>query len=400
MQDSHRYRGIGRYTYEIVQHVVKMTENKDELLEDFSGVTLVSSPTPKVTEILGVPLDKVQVHTLPLPVPSRNIIKYFYYGMVASPSLTPLFKQIKEQGDVSVYFLPRHQIGTHKLADYTVSMVHDLIPLALAHFHKNPLIGAMLKWEYHQYISQLAKTDMIVTNSKHSADNVSQYLRRKEDIVPIYLGSSLFAATEDRPTEKASPINNKYFVYYGGYDFNKNIEGIMLAFGTFIRAYPEFNTAQLVFVGGQNKKEKLLTMAKEEGVIENVILTPTLSDSELVHYLTHSQGLFRLSFAEGFGLPELEALSLGVPVISSNYGPIKELFTEYAMLHDPKDTVGVVKSLGVLARRKSGSEGMEPAIEYARSFTWEETTRKLLEAIVEYVHGHVPGEKAGRVGEK
>jgi glycosyltransferase involved in cell wall biosynthesis len=234
---------------------------------------------------------------------------------------------------------------------------------------------------------------MIVTNSKHSADNVAQYLRRKEDIVPIYLGSSLFSLTDEHPVDKAAPIMNKYFVYYGGYDFNKNIAGIMLAFGTFIRTYPELNSIQLVFVGGHNKKEMLLAMAKEEGISENVILTPTLSDEELIHYLSHSQGLFRLSFAEGFGLPELEALSLGVPVISSNYGPIKELFAEYAMLHDPKDTIGVVKSLAFLARRKSGTNDMDTAIEYARSFTWEQTTKTLLETIVEYVHSHIPGEK-------
>lgn len=383
-QDNNRFRGIGVYTIEFIKNLIDLWNDNSELVQPFSQITLVCIKEPEISAVLGKSLGKINTVVLPVKSPHQRLLHYLYYALIQNPALNNLFEKIRAEGEKSVYFLPKHMILSHRKADYSVIMTHDIIPLMLNHFSNKRYLDPIMKIEYMQYIKQMKKADLIVTNSKDSAKNVGKYINRENDIVPIYLGSRFYEEA-DKLVNAKRLIPEKYFVYYGGYDYDKNIPGILASFQLLIKDHTELANMKLVMVGGLNHKTRLDKLISEYDLTKNIILEKTLSEIDLTHYLVFSQGLFRLSRAEGFGLPELEAMSIGVPVISSNIGPIKELFNGQIIIKEVDDYKGIADSLYKLSIGEVNKNMIEEAKKYARSFTWRKMTETSLKVIGEYL---------------
>lgn len=379
LQDHNRFRAFGRYTYEFIKHVNDLVKEKSPVLGNIEQITILAAKSPAIEKNLDFEL-AIPVKTVQFLGTGRNILKYFFYKYV-NFTTRKFFKFIQESGQESVYFLPRHQILTSPNADYTVTMVHDFIPQVFNTFHNNPIAAYFLKKEDAEYMKQLATTDLIITNSKDTSGQVKKYVPEATNIQDVYLASSLFEKYTDKVKAKKTPLAKRYFVYYGGFDFNKNLEGIIRAFGHFIRTHEDTNTTQLVLIGGQKKSEYLTKLAKAEGIHENIVLTGYVSDEELINYIVHSEGLFRLSLSEGFGLPELEVMSLGIPVISSRISCIEEMFGKFALLHNVDDIEAIATDLYNLVKHGLPHEKLTEAKMYAQSFTWRRTVEETIKAI-------------------
>ena len=93
------------------------------------------------------------------------------------------------------------------------------------------------------------------------------------------------------------------------------------------------------------------------------------------------------SFYEGFGMPVLEALAGGTPVITSNCSSMPEVANGHAVLVDPGDSVALTESLARMIERGVGREDMEDAIAYARGCTWD-VSAKILGRLFREMDGH------------
>ncbi|MFZ6022715.1 MAG: glycosyltransferase [Patescibacteria group bacterium] len=388
LQDSHRGRGVGRYTMEVYDAILRRWEENDEQLHQaFSAITVLGGATPDFREIFQNKYPQTNYVAITPKVEKRNLLKYFYYKFSAVPKADAFFAQIKEP---TVYFLPRHQILTSKNASYTVTMVHDFAPLKTQRFGKNPIIDPLLRIEYQQYMKELKKSDLIVTNSSDTTNAVGQYVGRKEDIATILLGN-VFEHVSPKPhLLRPAPMREPYFLYFAGYDYNKNIPGIIKAFATFIRKHEDTNHTKLVFSGGIKDEKRIITLAKQEGILENIVLMPIILDEDLPWYAVHSLGLFRLSYIEGCGLPEIEIMSLGVPVISANIGAVQEMVGAYALLADPHKPETAEPLLYQAAKKRIPKEHLEKAAAHARTFTWGKTAQETIDAIMDYTQSHKP----------
>jgi glycosyltransferase involved in cell wall biosynthesis len=382
VQDLNFARGVGRYTYEVISHILELYKEKSDLFKDVTGITLVSSKKPDIRGVFKNIPEGVNILEAPGKAPHRNLLKLLYYIFRLNPVIKKFVEEKNQNEEEVIYFLPRHQILAPKEVDYTVAMIHDITPLLLNHFHKNKLMHLLLKREYMVYMNQLKDLALIVANSQHTLSTVKQLFHGLPPTEAIPLGSDLYTKVPNDVYSRPPPMVNKYFVYYGGYDFNKNIHGVIKAFGAFIRRFPDTNTTQLVFSGGADAKKTIVEYATREGILENVVLAPRLSDEELIYYLIHSQGLFRLSFMEGFGLPELEALSLGVPVISSTAGAISEFFSKHATLHDPQNPKGITEDLYRFTKSTPTQAEREQLQTFGRQFNWRNTAIWTLETIL------------------
>lgn len=387
LQDSHRGRGVGRYTYEVYQHILSLWEAQDERTKVFAGITLIGAEEPDLSRIFEHKFQRTRFFPISKKITNRNLLKYFYYRFTANPNLSKLFSSFKER---SLYFLPRHQILSHKLATYTATMVHDFAPLKTKRWGKNPLIDPLLKAEYSIYLKELEKSQLIVTNSSDTTLAVSQQLNRNDDIRTILLGNVLEHVDVEKEKKRVAPIVDPYFFYYAGYDYNKNIPGIIKAFASFIRNHEDTNRTKLVFSGGIRDEERIVALARQEGILENIMLLDFIPDQDLAYYLVHSLGLFRLSYIEGCGLPEIEALSLGVPVISSDIGAVREMVGGHAFLVNPHTPLAAEPILYQLAKKKVSAEKLKQDREYAKKFTWKRTAEETIEAITEFVQTHKP----------
>lgn len=139
------------------------------------------------------------------------------------------------------------------------------------------------------------------------------------------------AAGERRPAESARP----YFLYVGGRSGYKN-------FSTFVRAYAASNRLRkecrlLAFGGGALNHEERALM-QELGLQDGDVAQQSGSDHELVQQYRHAIALVYPSLYEGFGIPPLEAMSAGCPVICSNASSLPEVVGDAAVTIDPQST--------------------------------------------------------------
>lgn len=388
VQDLHRNRGVGRYTFEVYSHIMKLWEEQNELVTNvFSGITVVGAEEPDMQTIFERKFPHTNFVPIAKKVENRNLLKYFYYKFTVTPALTKLFKRFSER---TIYFLPRHQILSVPNATYTVTMVHDLAPLVTKRLGKNPLIDPLLNFEYGLYMKELAKSSLIVTNSSDTSLSVSQATHRKNDIRTILLGNAFEHIDIEKLKKKPAPLIEPYFMYYAGYDYNKNIPGIIKAFAAFIRNHEDTNRTKLVFSANKSAEETIIALAKAEGILENIVIAGFITDADMPHYLIHSLGLFRLSFMEGCGLPEIEAMALGVPVISADIGAVREMVGDFAYLVNPHTPLAAEPILYLLAKKRVPAERLKAAQAHARTFTWQRTAEETVQAITEYVQNTKP----------
>ena len=179
------------------------------------------------------------------------------------------------------------------------------------------------------------------------------------------------------PTEnlKAKIQNTRYALFVGTFEPRKNLP-------TLLRALKELPVdVKLVIVGERGwGNQKLTKLVDELGVKDRVIFAGRLTDSELDAAYRAARLLVFPSLSEGFGLPVLEAMARGTPVVCSNAGALPEVAGDAALLHDPLDA-------SALARMMRMMWSIDPVnVDYARrgkarapQFTWAKAARQTWE---------------------
>ncbi|MDQ6712039.1 MAG: glycosyltransferase family 4 protein [Candidatus Dormibacteraeota bacterium] len=154
-------------------------------------------------------------------------------------------------------------------------------------------------------------------------------------VIGIPIAESFFTY---RPAGRAAPLPT--FVAFGGIDPRKNVDRILAAFAAVRAAQP---SAQLVLIGTQGQ---LAGDAAPPGVR----VRPYIAEDELLELYACASGLVYPSLSEGFGVPILEATALGVPVITSDRDPMRQLSTEASILVDPENTDAIAAAMTALLR--------------------------------------------------
>jgi glycosyltransferase involved in cell wall biosynthesis len=175
-------------------------------------------------------------------------------------------------------------------------------------------------------------------------------------------------------------LNEKYLLYVGTIQPRKNIELLINAFKMLIEEGTEL---KLVIAGKKGwLYDEILNRAKALHIEDKVIFTGFIPDSEIADLYKNAQAFVLPSLYEGFGIPVLEAMYYGCPVIASNVSSIPEIGADACLYFNPKDTVElknkILELLGndVLRRSliKKGSERVE-------NFSWEKCGKETLEVL-------------------
>ena len=158
--------------------------------------------------------------------------------------------------------------------------------------------------------------------------------------------------TEDR-RPKTKKIINPYFLYVGNAYPHKNLEMIVSAFGDFIRTQEKGSTYRLVFVGKDDFfYGRLRGEIEKKGLTSSVFFYRQVDDRTLHELYIHAEALVFPSLMEGFGLPALEALSLGTPVICSDIPIFHEILKDFPYYINPQDRKDIAKSFSQVTRKK------------------------------------------------
>lgn len=147
-----------------------------------------------------------------------------------------------------------------------------------------------------------------------------------------------------------------YLIYPANFWRHKNHEMLLTAFGMARKSGLPANIS-LVFTGAPSPRQKLVSKAaKDLGYSSNVFFPGYVSDAELATLISLSRAVVFPSLYEGFGLPVLEAMALGVPVACSNVASLPEIAAGAALLFDPRRPADVANALVAIATNEAERE--------------------------------------------
>ena len=227
---------------------------------------------------------------------------------------------------------------------------------------------------------------VIVPSESTRRDIIGTYAVRPERVSVIPLA----AAPRFRPVEDKGElervlarygIRGEYVLAVGSIQPRKNLSRLVAAYSDLRRKRPRSNLPQLVLVGRQAwLYGETLRAIEDEGVRDSTILTGYVSEPDLPALYSGALCFAYPSYFEGFGLPPLEAMRCGTPVITGNLTSLPEVVGDAGLLVDPFDTGALASALArLLDDAHLRAELRARSLARARLFDWRETARRTLE---------------------
>ena len=272
-----------------------------------------------------------------------------------------------------------------------ITTIHDIIYL-------EEKIGSILKGKATAYqkagnlyrrlvVPAIArKSEALITVSNYEKQNMSNYFgaREAQKLKAIHNGvSSQFQLEQD--SEKLAAVREKYglpqqyLLHFGSMDPRKNTKGVLEAFVLYNKAIAADTKLVLLSYSKEALQADLQSLEAEE-LLKHIVLPGYIDDQDLAAIYQGADLFLFPSLREGFGIPIIEAMACGVPVITSNTSSMPEVAGEAAHLIDPTQVAeivqGMVKILGNADYRNSLIEkGKARQLE----FSWEAMAEQVLQ---------------------
>lgn len=309
-----------------------------------------------------------------LSPPTRHPVLWYIWFELQIPRILKKYK-------ADLFFSP----------DGYLSLNTDVKQLATIHdinFAHRPKDLPWLKAKYYNYFFPLfaRKAKRIVTVSSFSKEDIhSTYNIENEKIDVVYNGiNTLYTPTSEgeRLIAKAKSTGGKdYFLFIGSLHPRKNITGLLLAYDAF-RSSIE-SDVKLLIVGESMFKTSDIELTFEGMRHKNdVVFTGRLENEALHQALGASLALTFVPFFEGFGIPVIEAMNAGVPVICSNTTSLPEVGGDAVLYADPFNVREISDAMVKLYQDKELRESLiEKGFRQKEKFSWDKTAELLWESI-------------------
>ncbi len=285
-----------------------------------------------------------------------------------------LSRLISRQDDI--VHLPNQNFARYALflkSPFIVT-VHDLIRNYFG-FAKETITERILLKLDTRYIKRASH---IIADSQNTRKDLIKHLKIPIDrISVIYPGvdHSLFKPYDTKV------LGEPYILYVGSERPRKNLGRL---FEAFARIKGEFPELKLVKVGDFGRAEKYRRDAIRKldslGITQDVIFVAHASELDLAYYYSSAVLLAYPSLYEGFGLPPLEAMACGCPVVTANTSSLPEVVGEVGIMVNPYDTDSLAQAMRqVLTDDKLRDDMVRKGLEQAKKFSWEKAATETLE---------------------
>jgi len=264
-----------------------------------------------------------------------------------------------------------------------VSTVYDLTPMLFPDWHtRSNRAGFERKMRYVR-----AQGQMVIAVSEHTKRDLMKVLAIPERQIQVVYGGvdPRYRPIHDRGeinrvTRKYGLSGSGYILHVGTLQPRKNLVRLIEAYAMMLDRCGD-RTPPLVLVGGRGwLYEEIFQSVERLGLQRQVIFTGFVDREDLPALFNGALFFVYPSLYEGFGIPVLEAMACGVPVIASNVSSLPEIMGEAGVLVDPTDTEGLAGALITLLdapeqRRRQRAAGLARAA----LFSWERAARETLE---------------------
>ena len=359
--------GVNNYLYNLIRNMIKngkgneislihYQRSSDTIYSQVKNDIIIPDIPFKLTSALGIPraVKNADIDLLHIPVHWYNQITPFF-----------LNRNIKK-----------------------VITIHDLTPILFPEMHTR---DTNITWERSLKLIK-NRTDIIISDSISTKNDCIKLLNIPEKRIRVI---PLAADERYRPIKKKEliiqEIKNRYNIQYpfilfvGTLEKRKNVPTLIKAFYKLKKSQIEH---KLVIVGGKGwKYNQIFDLIEELKLQKDVIFTDYVSDEDLVKLYNTADIFVYPSLYEGFGLPPLEAMACGCPVITSNTSSLPEVVGDAGIMINPMDIDSLTTSmLKILTNPELKEEMGKKSLERAKMFSWKEAARetwKLYEDILD-----------------
>ncbi len=357
---KHRMEGIAVFTWEISRRMAEQ-HPEDHFYFFFDRV-----PDSSFTG-----LDNI--HPVVIRPQTRHELLWKYWFDYALPSA---FKKYK----IDVFFSPESYLSLRSDIP-TVMVTHDLCFLHYPNDYKSSHLRYLKK---HGPLFHSRADHIIAVSETTKADIQKQYGIASSDITVAYNA----ARDEFKPIAQSKKIEVRdrltdgrpYVLYVGSVHPRKNVGGLIRAFGMLIEKLSSDH--QLVLFGrwiaGQGECERLI----EESDFGDRIVLCGDGDGLVQEIVAAADCLVYPSFYEGFGIPIVEAMACGVPVVTSGSGAMKEVGGEAAIFIDPNDDQNMAEGMERALRLDDKNiDSRERAQQNLQRFSWDKSAEIIYRSI-------------------
>lgn len=334
LQTGHKFRGVGIYTQNLIGSL--------QLIEvtNFSVQSILQGKIPPNVDLVHYPYFDPFFLTLPLRKPKPTIVT-----------------------------------------------IHDVTPLVFPDKFPKGARG-WLKFQIQKL--SLKGATAVITDSQNSKKDIVNHLgfpKEKIYVVPLAPGEE-FKPIADRRSlitiRKKYQLPKHFILYVGDVNWNKNIEGL-------IRAFKKLQSSkapklQLVLAGKALEDKSLpetrliFQLIKELNLIDQTRILGFVSTKNLVAIYNLAAVYCQPSFYEGFGLPVLEAMACGCPVVAANMASLQEICQKAAVMVDPYDVNDIAAGIKkVLSSSAVYDKLRKRGLKQAEKFSWKKTARQTID---------------------
>lgn len=355
----YRGTGIGTYTYQLINSLNKVDQLNDYLLftpegynsdikfnKNFNNIAIADTMASNFWDDVNIPNELYD----------RNI---------------------------NLYHVPQNGVGLplEKKHPFVITL-HDTIPI-----HMPETVGDRYLSIFTKEMAEIVnRCDGIITVSEFSKEDISRdFNYPKEKIFVTHLASEdiykpIDKQHSDEILKKHYGLPSDYILYVGGFSPRKNIVGLIEAFSRIINMIPK--NINLVIAGNKGKSYSIYKDCAEKLKVADRVIFPGFISMEHMPYLYNSASLFVYpSFYEGFGLPPIEAMACGIPVITSNVTSIPEVVGDAAILFNPREIETLSEKIcEALMNENLRLNLIVKGFQKARALSWDKTATETLKA--------------------
>jgi len=264
--------------------------------------------------------------------------------------------------------------------------VHDLERICFPFSNQEPEEEASLKKD----ALAIQKAEHVIVVSENTKKDLVKYLKIPEDKITIIYNGVDHEVFKPN-SHKVLPF--PYILYVGSERQRKNLERLLEAFAL-LKKSSDFTDLKFIKIGGPGRsddfRQATLRKIKELGLDGEVIFINQITDNQLAEYYSSAKVLVYPSLYEGFGLPVIEAMACGCPVITSNVSSLPEVAGKAAIFANPYDVRDICGAMArLLTDDKLRSELVVKGKERSNVFSWAKTadeTMKLYHRVEESIN--------------
>ena len=262
----------------------------------------------------------------------------------------------------------------------SVVTIHDVIPLVFPENYKPGLRGT-LKFQLQKF--SLKGVKGVITDSENSKNDIFKYLNYPKNriyVVSLAPASHFKVIKEESVLKRVSKKYNlpeNFALYVGDVNYNKNIPGLIKAFAGLKGDLSLVLVGKAFLEDDLKENQEITKLIKTLKLEKKVVRLGFLTAEDLVALYNLAVVYCQPSFYEGFGLPVLEAMACGCPVVAANTSSLPEICGPATIMVDPHNINDMIKGLQEALLKKE--ELKEKGFAQVRKFSWEKTAKKTYE---------------------